>query len=67
MSKHQSDSMGQLPPKKRILTRKSQTIFMAPIASEKDQICEIWRQKSQSGNPAYRACERIVRWLVFIA
>jgi len=40
---------------------------LTPIASKKDQICEMWRQKSQSGNPGYRACERIVRSLVFIA
>jgi len=34
---------------------------------EKEQICEFWRQKRQSGNPGYRACERTVRSLAFIA
>jgi len=30
---------------------KSQTIFLTPTASKKSQMREIWRQKSQSGNP----------------
>jgi len=46
--------MGQVPPKKAKYSKekaKSQKIFLTPTASKKSQICEIWRQKSQSGNP----------------
>jgi len=46
--------MYQLPPKKPNIekkTPKGQTIFLTTIASLKSQICEIWRQKSQSVNP----------------
>jgi len=46
--------MCQLPPKKPNIEKKkpkSQTTFLTPTASTKSQISEIWRQKSQSGNP----------------
>ena len=46
--------MCELPPKKAKYWRKkpkSQTIFLTPTTSKNSQICEIWRQKSQSGNP----------------
>jgi len=46
--------MCQLPPKKQNIEKKQakiQTIFLTPTTSEKSQICEIWRQKSQTGNP----------------
>jgi len=41
--------------KREILKRKSQKakqFFLTPAASKKSQICEIWRQKKQSGTPA---------------
>jgi len=46
--------MCQLPPKKPNIEKKnpkSQTIFLMSTASKKSQNCELWRQKSQSGNP----------------
>jgi len=67
MPRHQSDSIGELSPKKPNIEEKKPKICLTPTASKKDQICEIWPQKSQSRNLGYRACERIVRSLVFIA
>jgi len=58
--------MGQVPLKKPNIEEKKSDNILTPIASEKDQICEIWLHKSQSGNPGYRACEWIVRSLVVI-
>jgi len=49
--KHQSDCMCQLPQRKPNIEKKKPNNFLAPTASKKSQICEIWRQKSQSGNP----------------
>jgi len=52
--KRQSDSMCQRPPKEPNIEKKKpkkRTIFLTPTASKKSQICEIWRQKSQFGNP----------------
>jgi len=46
--------MCELPPKKPNIEEKkpkSQTIFLTPTTSKESQICEIWRQKRQSGNP----------------
>jgi len=46
--------MRALPPKEPNIEEKkakSQSIFLTPAASTKSQTCEIWRQKSQSGNP----------------
>jgi len=46
--------MGHVPPKKPNIQKKkpkSQKFFLTPTVSKKSQICEIWRQKSQSGNP----------------
>ena len=54
---YQSDSMCQLPQKSQILQRKSlkaKQFFWRQLPL-KSQICEIWRQKSQSGNPG-RGC-----------
>jgi len=53
--RHQSDSMCELPPKKPNIEEKKAkkpNNFLTPTTSKKSQICEIWRQKSQSGNPA---------------
>jgi len=44
--------MCQLPPKQPNIEKKKPNNFLTPSASKKSQICEIWRQKSQSGNPA---------------
>jgi len=46
--------------------KKSQLIFLTPIASKKTKFVK-FGVKKQSGNPGYEACERIFRSLVFIA
>jgi len=46
--------VGTASKKSQILKKKSQKaeqFFLTPTTSKKSQICEIWRQKSQSGNP----------------
>jgi len=42
--------MCELPPKKPNIEKKTNN-FLTPTVSKKRQICEIWRQKSKSGNP----------------
>jgi len=49
--RHQSDSMCQLPPNEAKYGEKKRTVFLTPTVSKKSQNCEIWRQKSKSGNP----------------
>jgi len=65
--RHQSDSMCELPPKKakywRKKSQKAKQFFLTPTTSKKSQICEIWHQKSQSGNPA----PNVWIWLCFLA
>jgi len=36
-------------------SQKAKQFFLTPSASKQSQICEIWRQKSQSGNPGSKS------------
>jgi len=47
--------MCQLPTKKPNIEKKTNN-FLAPTVSKTSQICELWRQKSKSGNPGEAAC-----------
>jgi len=46
MPRHQSESMGQLPPKKPNIDEEKPINFFDANCLQKDEICEIWRKKT---------------------